>query len=142
MARVRVPKNAESLLVFMEKDVRPSPEAFFPTYAHMIVFAATVGFEAKTFDKNPSFIKSSPEPIDIEVFRNRGLFRFLQLLAISRAESHEVANNEDRMAETLEGYASAGFGIMKGWHETLGGSDVGFVQKVAGEVLQRSAVPA
>lgn len=141
MARVRVPLSAEPLLTFMVKDLRPSPEAFFPTYANMIVFAASVGFDAKKFDRAPSFLKSNPEPIDVEVFRNRGLYSFLQMLTIAHEEGHEAASNDDRLATVLEGYASAGFGIMKHWYEETGGSDPVFVQKLAGEILQRSAEP-
>ena len=141
MARVRVPLNAESLLTFMIKDVRPSPEALFPTYANLIVFAASVGFDAKKFDRAPSFMKANPEPIDVEVFRNRGLYSFLQMLTIAHEEGHDTTSNDDRMAEVIEGYASAGFGIMKKWYDETGGSDPVFVQKLAGEIIQRSAAP-
>jgi dnd system-associated protein 4 len=138
MARVRVPKTAEPLLTFMEKDLRPSPQACFPTYANMIVFAASVGFDANKFDRAPAFIKANPDPIDVEVFRNRGLFRFLQLLAIARDKDHEHASDEEHLAMVLEGYASAGFGIMKQWYDETGGSDPVFVQKLVGEIMQRS----
>lgn len=135
MAKIRVPKNAELLLPFVERDMRPNDQAFFPTYAHLIVFAASVGHDAEKFDKAPDFIRVSPEPIDLEIFKNRRLYQLLQLLAISHTKQHEIASKEETVAEIAEGYASAGLSIMKEWYDSVANNNAVFIQKIAGEIL-------
>lgn len=138
MAKIRVPKQAELLLPFVERDMRPNDQAFFPTYAHLIVFAASVGHDADKYDPNPDFIRTSPEPIDLEIFRNRRLYQLLQLLAISRTQQHEIASKEDQVAEIAEGYASAGLSIIKTWYDSVANNNAIFIQKIAGEILLHS----
>lgn len=143
MAQVRVPKSAVKMLAIRLKDPAATPtrsdsDAFFPTNAHMVMFAASVGFEEKRFDKKPEFFKNNPDPIDLGIFQRQDLYQMIQCLGIAKEKTHEVANDENRLAEILEGYASAGFEIMTKWYEEAGSHTFLFTVKLANEIIRRT----
>lgn len=109
MAQVRVPRSLLPLAKYMVEDKEAKDDAFFPTYAHMIMFAAAVGFRHNEFDDDVEFCPQSPYPIPVETFKNRELYDFALLLTLARNPSVESLKDPDVVTKTIEGYSSAGF---------------------------------
>ena len=145
MVRVRVPKSAETMLTLRLKNPagtasKTSMDSFFPTNAHMVMFAAAVGFDAKRFNKKPEVFKCNPDPIEMGVFHSQGLFQMVQCLGIFKEKTHAVAIDEERLAEIIEGYASEGFEVMNKWYEATGQHTLLFTLQLASEAIQRTAL--
>jgi hypothetical protein len=109
MAQVRVPRSILPLAKYMEQDKEAKEDAFFPTYAHMIVFAAAVGFEHGEFDDDIEFCAQAPHPIPIETFKNLELYDFALVLTLARETTFDSLKDPEVVTKTLEGYSSAGF---------------------------------
>ena len=110
MSQVRVPATAEPLLPFCRPFHDRRDNAFFESYAEMLVFAAGVGY-AKSPQKRPSTCSDfldQPYPIPTEYFKSLQLFPIMLLLALAATKDHRVAKDEKRLAAILEDYANLG----------------------------------
>ena len=121
MAQIRVPKAATELLQFCTANRQKSDDAFFPSYAHMVVFAASLGYKEDEFDTEVAFVKNEPYPIGMDTFRNLRLIDFIIILGLVKEKKPEIVDNEDELAKIVEGYSSAGFRHMLRMYENCGG---------------------
>jgi dnd system-associated protein 4 len=114
MARIRIPIEAQPLLRFCDRNEPHEDNACFSTNADMVIFAAGYGFHrlGKQPPSGCSAFLSSPEPIDLDVFRNRQLFPLILLLGMTVAGNYEIARQEERLATLMENYAAAGFAAL------------------------------
>lgn len=114
MANIRVPKVAEKLLPFCKPWANPLPNACFRTYADLIMFAAGFGFQqlrGQPVHRCSTFIENEqPYPIDFSVLKNPGqqLYPLVLLLGLAAEKSHEIVRDDERLAKTIENYASVG----------------------------------
>ena len=93
----------------MTQDKSAAQDAFFPSYAHLVMFAAALGYENDEFDDDVAFSKGAPYPIPVEIFKNAELYEYALVLTLARAGSHEALQDPEIVAKTIEGYSSAGF---------------------------------
>lgn len=114
MQSVQVPLSAQPLLRYMKQDKNAAEDAFFPTYAHMMIFAAAVGFDLGEFDDDVEFLQS-PHPIPFDIFRNNDLYDQALVLTLARNPKLEALQDAALVAKTVEGYSSAGFRHMAKW---------------------------
>lgn len=107
MASIRIPESAESLLPFCRTSGTTGPHVW-ETYADMISFLAPYAYgKGEVPATNPRFMKAG-NPIDLGVFRSRGLYPVLLTLAIVERRDWLVAKAPDEIAAVAERYADAG----------------------------------
>ena len=107
---IRMPEAATPLLPFCEKHkINLRDDHFFPTFAHMIMFSASIGYKRDEFDEHIEFCKKEPYPIPIETFISLGLFEQIIVLGLARTKSYEVVKDYQTLSQITEGYSSAGF---------------------------------
>ena len=121
MAHVRIPESAVILLPYCKAHIHKNKDPFFPTYAHMMIFAASIGFKRDEYDRDISFITRDPYPITFDIFKNLNLFDIILCLALSEHKTYKVLDDEDLLAKVIEGYSSAGFRQMLRLYERCGG---------------------
>ena len=109
MAVIRIPESATALLPYCSAHRNKRDDSFFKTYAHLMIFAAEIGYRNDEFDNEVDFCKKEPYPIQIEVFQSLGLYDHIVIIALAHTKSYAVVNDADQLAKIAEGYASAGF---------------------------------
>lgn len=113
--RIRVAKDKADLVKSLVD--LPSTTGPFPTYADVMVFAASLG--AKRKKRSPlGTIAKEPSPIALEVFVSRGYDRVLKLLAIAETQDTKILSPTDEIAEEkrihiFEEYANGGLDILR-----------------------------
>ena len=113
--RIRVAKDKAELVKSLVD--LPSTTGPFPTYADVMVFAASLG--AKRKKRSPlGTIAKEPSPIALEVFVSRGYDRVLKLLAIAETQDTKILSPTDEIAEEkriqiFEEYANGGLDILR-----------------------------
>lgn len=114
MATIRVPEQAQSLLVYCRaySSVKDN-KTVFDTYAQFTTFAASMGYYyvekyGRDLPQLPEFLKN-PNPIELDIFINRGLFTPLTSIAIAHTGSTEILSDHDVFCRLIERYATVGF---------------------------------
>jgi hypothetical protein len=109
MATIRIPSTISSLLPYCGKWENTREDACFPTYAALIVFAASYGYERWDGSALPAITKvlDRPNPIDLSIFKD-GLYSQILLLALAVKGSYEIAQSEDDLCRLVEGFADFG----------------------------------
>jgi dnd system-associated protein 4 len=113
--RIRVAKDKADLVKSLVD--LPSTTGPFPTYADVMVFAASLG--AKRKKRSPlGTIAKEPSPIALDVFVSRGYDRVLKLLAIAETQDTKILSPTDEIAEEkriqiFEEYANGGLDILR-----------------------------
>lgn len=113
MAQIRMPERAKSLLAYCKRHNAKNEDAFFESFAHMIIFAASIGLERDEFDADAVFCEKDPYPITLETFKSLGLYDPILIITLARHQDFEAAKSENNVAATIEGFASAGFRYME-----------------------------
>ena len=110
MAFIRVPKEAESLLIYCRPSFNRLPNACFETYAEFMIFTACFGFYKTGIDGNQpvSTFMEQPYPIDMAIFKNQHLFSQILLLGLASTNSHDITQQEEMLARRVENYAAKG----------------------------------
>ncbi|MGC1395851.1 MAG: DNA phosphorothioation-associated protein 4 [Coleofasciculaceae cyanobacterium] len=113
--RIRVAKDKADLvkaLTVLEGSTGP-----FPTYADVMVFAATLGMKRK---KRVALgeISCEPSPISFEVFISRNYDLVFKLLAIAHTKDSKILSTiepsaEEKRIEIFEEYANGGLEILR-----------------------------
>lgn len=122
MPTIRFPKTGEGLVRYLFAANMPPQNAIFETGAHLIAFAAGIGFLKKDKDRHFTPVDDRPQPIDLHVFKSQGLYEALQILAIADSGSHEIVDKEKEICELVEQYASAGFRHLQAMHNECDGA--------------------
>jgi hypothetical protein len=111
MARIRIPTSALDLLPFCQTAQDRHPEVLFQSYAALITTAAAYGFHSagRRVPEVTKFL-SSPEPIDLGIFRSQDLYPQLLLLSLACADESagEDPLDEDYLSRLIENLAGAG----------------------------------
>ncbi|PWU19861.1 MAG: hypothetical protein C5B50_05375 [Verrucomicrobia bacterium] len=110
MPAIRLATSAETLVPFCRRSDEPAENACFDTYADMVVFAASCGFD-RLHGRKPQDTKeflSNIYPIDLAVFKNQGLFPNLLLIGLATERNADIARDEDRLCRLVESFADVG----------------------------------
>jgi dnd system-associated protein 4 len=115
MPSIHVPKSAEPLLCFCRKSQDLADNACFETYAEMVIFAASLGFKLAEGRKPKGQVEDTKKvnPIDLDTFKNQGLFQNVLMMALATEKSQEIIRNEDQICRLIEGFAHQGFSEME-----------------------------
>ena len=115
MPSIHVPKSAEPLLCFSRKAQEPADNACFDNNAEMVLFAASLGYKISEGRKPKGQVESTKKlgSIDLDIFKNQGLFQNVLLIALATEKSQEIIRDEDRICRLIEGFADRGFSEMK-----------------------------
>jgi hypothetical protein len=92
----------------MSQDRGAAADAFFPTYAHLVTFAASYGMYKGEFDDDVEFVEGAPVPIPLEIFKNAGLYDTALVLTLKRFHSESALQSPESISKALEGFSSAG----------------------------------
>ena len=98
-------------LVYCKTNPSRRDDACFSSYAELVVFLASFGYkttQGKIAKLTADMIESAPDPIEISVFKNQGLFSQVLLLGLAVSKGHSIAKNELALASVIEVLASAG----------------------------------
>ena len=114
MATIRVPQEAQSLLSLCRKHTcgpteTPGPPCF-ETYADLLVFAAACGFheiKGKAPNRKSKFL-DSPNPIDLQIFKNDRRFPQILLIALATSRDQNVVRDEETICRLIEDFAAVG----------------------------------
>jgi dnd system-associated protein 4 len=114
--RIRVAKDKADLvkaLTTAEGSTGP-----FPTYADVMVFAATLGAKRQKRVPLAEISRNEPSPISLEVFVSRGYDLVFKLLAIAQLKDPKILsqiepNAEEKRAQIFEEYANGGLEILR-----------------------------
>jgi dnd system-associated protein 4 len=112
MANIRMPQTARPLLQYCRSHNAKLEDAFFQSFAQMIIFAASLGWQQDEFDEAVAFCEKDPYPIPLETFKSLGLYDPILIITLARTKNFEVAKNDTEIAAIIEGFASAGFRYM------------------------------
>lgn len=111
MARIRIPTSALEILPFCQTSQNRHDEVLFQSYAALITMAAAYGFhlEGRSVPDAKKFL-SSPEPIDLAIFRSQDLYPQLLVLALACANEMEGEDplDEEYLCRLIENLAGAG----------------------------------
>lgn len=112
MASIRFPSPATPLLSLCKGH---GENYIFRTYADFINFTVAYGFYLHTeqghnIPNKPSFT-DSPNPINLDIFENRGLYGLFIMLALAYDSSRQIAEDEEQLTGLIERYAYLG-----AWH--------------------------
>lgn len=111
MATIRIPSTAEPLLPYCRNAATCREDACFSNFAEMLVFAASLGFKRHPGKPpEPKAFLSQPYPVDLNIFKNQQLFSLILLIGLATAESHAIAQDEEKLCRMLEAYADVGLG--------------------------------
>lgn len=110
MPSIRIPRSAEPLLPLCRKHEEPWDNACFDTYADLIIFAASFGFQSLAGRKpdEPQAYLKHPNPIDLAVFKNQQLFPSILLMALAAEGDSGIVRDEEDMCRLVEGYVCVG----------------------------------
>ena len=124
MANIRFPKTGEGLVRYLAAANMPPETAIFETGAHLVAFAAGIGYQRKEKDQDFTPVADRPQPIDLNIFRSQGLYESLQIIAIADTGSHAIVHDdkEKELCELIEKYASAGFKYLLAMHNECDGA--------------------
>lgn len=113
--RIRVAKDKADLVKALT--VSEGSTGPFPTYADVMVFAATLGMKRK---KRVALgeISREPSPISFEVFVSRNYDLVFKLLAIAQTKDSKILSTiepsaEEKRIEIFEEYANGGLEILR-----------------------------
>jgi dnd system-associated protein 4 len=111
MATIQIPESAETFLNYCKPWASARDDACFSNYAEMVLFAASLGYKISNGQrrKPPINFLKQPNPIDLMVFKNQGLFPAMLLICLATTKSHAIARQEERIVELIESFADAGF---------------------------------
>lgn len=117
MTQIRVPRAADELIQFVRGQKKDTQEEIFDTFAHLVCFGACLGLERDEKDLHPEFL-DRPGPIDVQVFKNNGLYEFLEVVVLASEGRHELLqdDNEGEFVKIVEGYASGGLRTLARLH--------------------------
>jgi hypothetical protein len=110
MPAIRLPESAEALLPFCRRHDEALENACFDTFADLVVFAASCGFQrlnGRTPAEPKKFVPSN-YPIDLAVFKNQSLFPNLLLIGLGAEGKPDIARDEDRLCRLVESFADVG----------------------------------
>jgi hypothetical protein len=110
MPSIRLPESAEPLLKFCRRHEQPEDNACFETYADLLLFAASSGYQrlnGRPPSESNAFL-SEVYPIDIGVFKNQGLFPNLLLIGLGATGKADIARDEERLCRLAEAFADIG----------------------------------
>lgn len=112
MASVRLPAELDPLLRYCRSSPDTDAPKIFNTYAELVVFCAAYGFKMLGAHEPdvPKLWLNQVSAIDIQTFRNIGLYPNLLLLALAATRSHDIAHEELRVIRIVEGFAAVGGG--------------------------------
>jgi dnd system-associated protein 4 len=90
----------------------------FPTYADVMVFAATLGAKRKKRVPLGEISRNEPSPISFEVFVSRGYDLVFKLLAIAQTKNTKILSPteqtaEEKRSQIFEEYANGGLEILR-----------------------------
>jgi dnd system-associated protein 4 len=122
MPHIRFPKTGEGLVRYLFTANMPPQNAIFETGAHLVAFAAGLGFLRKDKDNEFTPVLDRPQPIDLNIFKSQGLYEALEIMAIADTGSHEIVDREKELCELVEKYASAGFKHLQAMHNECDGA--------------------
>lgn len=110
MPTIRLPYSAEPLLPFCRRFEEPLENACFDTYADLVTFAASCGFDRLNgkMPAEPQKFLPAVYPIDIAVFKNQNLFPNLLLIGLGTEGKPDIAQDEERLCRTIESFAEVG----------------------------------
>lgn len=114
--RIKVAKDKANLvkaLTTAEGSTGP-----FPTYADVMVFAATLGMKRKKRVPLGEISRNEPSPISFEVFVSRNYDLVFKLLAIAQTKNSKILSTiepsaEEKRIEIFEEYANGGLEILR-----------------------------
>ena len=138
MAHIRMPERGKLLLGYCKRHTAKVDDAFFESFAHMIIFAAAIGLDRDEFDEDAAFCEKDPYPITLETFKSLGLYDPILIMTLARHEDFEIAKSESAIASTIEGFASAGFRYMEQLYRECEGYE--FLQQWVDLAAKRSIV--
>jgi hypothetical protein len=112
MPAIRFPSSAVPLLPLCKGH---GENYIFRTYADFINLMVAYGFhlhseQGQKIPNKPTFV-DNPNPINLEVFENRGLYSTFVMLALAYDDSRQVAEDEEQLTSLIERYAYLG-----AWH--------------------------
>jgi dnd system-associated protein 4 len=129
MATIRISQSAEPFLPFCQTS-GSSKEHIWITYADLVAFLAAFAFsEEAPLAPKISALKSM-NSIDLDIFRRRGLYEQLLLIAIAEKRNWIVAKSPDEIASIAERYAEAGAKMLESE------ARIGNVERLAERLLQ------
>lgn len=107
---VQVPAALEPLFPFVKRAKVKHSNAFFESYAHLVTFAACVGFHRLdgTLAAGGARRTDQIEPIDWEYFGNDRLQTALHLIALVASGGTEAVDDPDQLCRLVEGFAAEG----------------------------------
>lgn len=114
--RIRVAKDKADLvkaLTASEGSTGP-----FPTYADVMVFAATLGMKRRKRVSLGEISRNEPSPISFEIFVSRGYDLVFKLLAIAQTKDTKILypnepTTEEKRTQIFEEYANGGLEILR-----------------------------
>lgn len=112
MPAIRFPAPAVPLLPLCKGH---GEHYIFRTYADFINLLVAYGFHLHAefghkIPNKPTF-EDSPNPVNLDVFENRGLYALFIMLALAYDNSRQIAEDEDQLTGLIERYAYLG-----AWH--------------------------
>ena len=111
MARIRIPTSALELLPFCQTSSDRHPEVLFQSYAALVTMAAAYGFHlaGRKVSEVAKFL-SSPEPIDLGIFRSQDLYPQLLILSLGCADEMKGEDplDEEYLSRLIEKLAGVG----------------------------------
>jgi len=107
MAAIRIPESAERLLPLCRTS-GASGSHIWETYADMIAFLAALGYSLQINPNATSSFIRSANPIDFSVFRSRGYYPQLLMLAIAHNRDWTIAKHPEEISKITEQYAAVG----------------------------------
>ena len=131
MPTIRLPQSAEPLLPFCRRHEEPLDNVCFDTYADLVTFAASCGFNRLhgRMAAEPQQFHSKVNPIDIAVFKNQSLFPNLLLIGLGTEGKPEIARDEERLCRVIEAFADVGCKYLG--HELIGWTPARFHLELA-----------
>jgi len=123
MAAVRIPESAKSLLSYCRAHPTKSDDFFFPSYAHLIMFAAGIGCYKDEYDDEVAFCDKEPYPIPMDIFQNVGLLDYIYVIGLSKTKNYNILNQKEELCKIIEGYSSAGLREMLRVYERCAGQE-------------------
>jgi hypothetical protein len=140
MPAIRLPESAEPLLKFFRRHEEAEDNACFETYADLVVFSASCGYQrlnGRPPTEANAFLREV-YPIDIGVFKNQGLFPNLLLIGLGATGKADIVRDEEGLCRLAEAFADIGCKHLA--HEMSGWTPARFHLECA-TLLRRAANP-
>ena len=138
MAAVHLPAVLEPILPFVRKMQGRKPNACFETYAHLVTFAASLGFSVLEGSPPPTGAKRSSliDPVAWEYFSGDRQQTTIQLIGLVAGGGTEIVNDPERLCRMIEDLAAEGGKELVKIHKNCG--DASFHLEL-GELLVKAA---